>query len=161
MAGVSSTVSEWVRGLAYEDLPDDVVMATKFRVLDVLGLSIAGGQTPFGQSVRTTARTLYPGNDSHIWGVGERGSVLGAAFANGALSQALEYDDTHNESIVHMSSPAVAAALALADKHRFSGRAVIRAVALGNEISSRIGSVASASAAIARSTSDVYRCRSW
>ena len=39
--------------------------------------------------------------------------VGAAAFANGAFAQALEYDDTHNESIVHMSSPAVAAALAL------------------------------------------------
>ena len=40
--------------------------------------------------------------------------MAAAAFANGAFSQALEFDDTHNESIVHMSSPAVTAALALA-----------------------------------------------
>ena len=142
MTGVTRTVSEWVRGLAFEDLPDDVVMATKFRVLDVMGLSIAGGETAFGRSVRATARGLYPGTDSRIWGTRDTSSVLGAAFANGAASQALEYDDTHNESIVHMSSPSVAAALALADHNRFSGRDVIRAVAIGNEISSRIGSVA-------------------
>jgi 2-methylcitrate dehydratase PrpD len=40
-----------------------------------------------------------------------------------------------------MSSPAVAAALALADQYKFSGRDVIRAVAIGNEISSRVGCV--------------------
>jgi 2-methylcitrate dehydratase PrpD len=142
MTGVSRTVSEWVRGLGWADLPDDVVTATKFRVLDVIGLSIAGGETAFGRSVRSSARNLYPGREARIWGAGETGSVLGAAFANGAASQALEYDDTHNESIVHMSSPAVAAALALADRDRFGGREVILAVALGNEISSRIGSVA-------------------
>jgi 2-methylcitrate dehydratase PrpD len=140
-AEVSVAVSEWVSRLAYEDLPDDVVTATKFRVLDVLGLSIAGGETAFGRSVRTASQALYPGRTSRIWGSGETASVLGAAFTNGALSQALEYDDTHNESIVHMSSPSVAAALALADHHRFSGRELIKAVAVGNEISSRVGSI--------------------
>ena len=69
-------------------------------------------------------------------------SVSAAAFANAAFAQALEFDDTHNESIVHMSSPAVAAALALSESRRLSGRDVIVAIALANEISSRVGSVA-------------------
>jgi 2-methylcitrate dehydratase PrpD len=59
------------------------------------------------------------------------------------LSQALEYDDTHNESIVHMSSPAVAAALALSEFTAVKGRDLITAIALGNEISCRVGSVSS------------------
>src|SRR4030095_15994308 len=67
-----------------------------------------------------------------------------AAFANGSFSQALEYDDTHLESIVHMSSPSVASALALAELAAVgpvSGRDLITAIALGNEISCRVGSV--------------------
>jgi 2-methylcitrate dehydratase PrpD len=58
------------------------------------------------------------------------------------LSQALEYDDTHNESIVHMSSPSVAAALALSETLPVSGPDLIAAVAVGSEISCRVGSVA-------------------
>jgi 2-methylcitrate dehydratase PrpD len=77
-----------------------------------------------------------------VLGTGDSINVTLAAFANGAFSQALEYDDTHNESIVHMSSPSVAAALALADTARISGRDLIAAVAVGNEISCRAGSVA-------------------
>jgi 2-methylcitrate dehydratase PrpD len=77
-----------------------------------------------------------------VLGTGDSINVTLAAFANGAFSQALEYDDTHNESIVHMSSPSVAAALALADTARISGRDLIAAVAIGNEISCRAGSVA-------------------
>lgn len=68
--------------------------------------------------------------------------MAGAAFVNGSLSQALEFDDTHNESIVHMSGPAVAAVLAFCDERRGTGRELIRAVALSNEISTRIGSAA-------------------
>jgi 2-methylcitrate dehydratase PrpD len=141
VASISASVSKWVAQLKFEDLPDDVVTATKYRILDVLGLSIAGGEMSFGQSVRATTRALYPGQVGRVWGTRESTSTLGAAFANGAASQALEYDDTHNESIVHMSSPSVASMLALADEHKFSGRDVIKAVAISNEIASRVGSV--------------------
>ena len=80
----------------------------------------------------------------HILGTGDPVGVTMAAFANGSFSQALEYDDTHLESIVHMSSPSVAAALALAELSTagpVSGRDLITAIAIGNEISCRVGSV--------------------
>lgn len=141
MAGASEAISKWVANISYDDLPDDVVESTRLRVLDVIGLSIAGTQTAFGISVRQAA-TLYPGDEARLWGSTDRTSAIGAAFVNGALSQALEYDDTHNESIVHMSSPAVAAALALGDRTGASGRDLITAIAVGNEISARVGSVA-------------------
>jgi 2-methylcitrate dehydratase PrpD len=137
----SETIAQWVANSAFEDLPADVVADTRLRILDVIGLSIAGGATPFGVGVRRTAESAA-GMRCRLWGTNETASLTSAAFTNGALSQALEYDDTHNESIVHMSSPAVAAALALVDDRGGSGRDLIRAVAIGNEISSRAGSVA-------------------
>ncbi len=137
----SKIIAKWVEQAAFDEIPDDVVTATKLRVLDVIGLSLAGGTTPFGASVRRAA-SLYPGQGSRLWGTEETCSVLGAALINGALSQALEYDDTHNESIVHMSSPSVAAALALVDDLNAGGRELITAVAISNEIACRAGSVA-------------------
>ena len=136
-------VAEWAAGLRFEDLPADVVEATKLRVLDVIGLILAGAETQFGKSTRAAAVALSPPGPCRILGFGDRVGVTAAAMANGALSQALEYDDTHNESIVHMSSPAVAAALALAETRLISGRDFITAIALGNEISCRVGSVSS------------------
>ena len=115
--------------------------ATKLRVLDVIGLSLAGAETPFGRSTRSAALALSPPGPSRIVGSGERVAAPIAAFANASFAQALEFDDTQNESIVHMSSPAVAAALALAETRRVSGRELIVAVALANEISSRVGVV--------------------
>ena len=91
--------------------------STKLRVLDVIGLALAGAETDFGRSVRDAALAISPPGPCRILGFGDRVGVTTAAFANGAFSQALEFDDTHNESIVHMSSPAVAAALALAEFH--------------------------------------------
>lgn len=139
---LAAQLAAWVSHLTFDDLPHDVVAATKLRVLDVIGLALAGSETPFGHSTRAAAVALSSAGPSRIFGSGESVSSAGAAFANAAFAQALEFDDTHNESIVHMSSPAVAAALALSESHHVTGRDAIVAIALANEISSRVGSVA-------------------
>ena len=149
MPSYSEKLADWVCGLAFDDLPADVVASTKDRVLDVIGLALAGLATPFGESVTRACTAMSPPGPSRILGSGQRVGAGAAAFANGALSQALEFDDTHNESIVHMSSPAVAAALALSETREISGQALIAAIALGNEISCRVGSVAPTSSTAA------------
>ena len=140
---LSSKLAIWAAAVGFDDLPGDVAEATKLRVLDVIGLSLAGAETPFGRSTRDAVLAISPPGPCRILGFGDRVGVASAAFANGAFSQALEFDDTHNESIVHMSSPAVAAALALSEIAPVSGRELITGIAIGNEISCRVGSVSS------------------
>src|SRR5437868_13143299 len=140
---LSSEIAAWASRLRFEDLPADVVESTKLRVMDVIGLALAGAETHFGQSTRGAALALSPAGPCRVLGTGDRVGVTAAAFANGAFSQALEFDDTHNESIVHMSSPAVAAALAISEFTPVTGRDLITAIAVGNEISCRVGSVSS------------------
>ncbi len=136
-------LAQWTAGITFDDLPHDVVEATKLRVLDVVGLALAGAETAFGRATREAAVALSSGGPCHILGFGDRVGVTSAALANGALAQALEFDDTHIESIVHMSGPAVSAALALAEAEPVSGRDLIAAIAIGNEVSCRVGSVSS------------------
>ena len=126
--------------------------------MDVIGLALAGAETDFGRSVRDAALAMSTPGPCRILGFGDRVGVTTAAFANGAFSQALEFDDTHNESIVHMSSPAVAAALALSEFTAVSGRDLITAIAIGNEISCRVGSVSSGELHQARLSSDGIIC---
>jgi 2-methylcitrate dehydratase PrpD len=140
---LSLELARWAASVTFENLPEDIVAATKLRVMDVIGLALAGAETDFGRSVRTAALALSTPGPCRILGFGDGVGVTTAAFANGAFSQALEFDDTHNESIVHMSSPAVAAALALSEFTNVSGRDLITAIAIGNEISCRVGSVSS------------------
>ncbi len=139
---LATHVARWVQGVRFADLPADVVEATKRRILDVIGLALAGSETAFGRSTQDAAIAMSPSGPCRILGSGDGVGVTSAAFVNAAFSQALEYDDTHDESIVHMSSPAVAAALALSETHRVSGRDLILAIAISNEISCRVGSVA-------------------
>ena len=143
MTPLASQLAEWVSEVQYDDLPSDVIESTKLRILDVIGLALAGAETTFGRSTIAAAKTLSPAGPSRIFGTGDAVAAPTAAFTNAALSQALEYDDTHNESIVHMSSPAVAAALALAGLRSVTGRELILSIAVANEISCRVGSVSS------------------
>jgi 2-methylcitrate dehydratase PrpD len=149
---LASQVAEWVSEVQYEDLPSDVIESTRLRILDVIGLALAGAETQFGRASIAAAKTLSPAGPSRVFGTGDAVAAPTAAFTNAALSQALEYDDTHNESIVHMSSPAVAASLALADLlgaptrgrgdgRTVTGRDLILSIAVANEISCRVGSV--------------------
>ena len=140
---LASLIADWVQEVQYDDLPPDVIESTKLRILDVIGLALAGAETPFGRSTIAAAKTLSPAGPSRIFGTGDAVAAPTAGFTNAALSQALEYDDTHNESIVHMSSPAVAAALALAGLRTVTGRELILSIAVANEISCRVGSVSS------------------
>ena len=142
-SAIAERVAEWALRVEYRDLPIDVVQATRLRLLDVLGLALAGLQTEFGRGTRDAAIAMAASGSSRIIGTGDRTAVTIAAFAMASFAQALEFDDTHNESIVHMSSPAVAAGLALADTRPLTGRNLITAIAVANEISCRVGSVAS------------------
>ena len=152
---LASQLALWAAAVRFEDLPADVVASTKLRILDVVGLALAGADTPFGASTRAAVVALSPPGPCRVIGTGEGVSMTAAALANAAFPQALEYDDTHNESIVHMSSPAVAAALAIADacaegndgegraalRNSVSGRDLILSIAVANEIACRVGCV--------------------
>lgn len=135
-------LADWVRQTTFDDVPDDVVEATKLRMLDVMGLALAGSGIGFGRSTRAAAVALSPPGPCRVFGTGERVGLGTAAFTNAALAQALEFDDTHNESIVHMSSPSVTAALAMSETREVTGRELLLAIAIGNEISCRVGCVA-------------------
>lgn len=138
---LSTQLAQWTSETTFERLPADVVHATKLRIMDAIGLALAGAGTGFGRSVLEAERALSPEGPCTVFGTGERLPLGAAAFVNGARVQALEFDDTHNESIVHMSGPVVAAALGLSQVQPLSGRDVIRGIAVGNEVSCRVGSV--------------------
>jgi 2-methylcitrate dehydratase PrpD len=138
---LASQLGEWVARLRFEDLPQDVVEATKLRILDVIGLALAGEGTRFGRAIRVGTVAISPHGPCRILGSGDNVGLTHAAFANASFPQALEFDDTHNESIVHMSSPSVAATLALSETRAVSGRDAILAIAISNEIACRVGVV--------------------
>ena len=74
-----------------------------------------------------------------ILGKGTRTNVLNAALANGAISHVLEFDDTHTDSLYHVSSPIMPVIFSLGEYKHMSGKDCIAAFVSAFETSSRIG----------------------
>ena len=142
MTSLSARAAAWIVALRYRDLPADVAESTRLRVLDSLGLMLLAGTGAFGPRVRASVRALGGGDVCTIVGAKERATAPLAALANGAMAEALQFDDTHNATIIHATSPNVAAALAAGELARASGVDFLAAVAGGTELTCRIGLVA-------------------
>lgn len=139
---LSLDLAEWTLGLRYEDLPERVVADVKLRVLDTLGLIVSGAATRMGRAVHAASTGLGSGRRARLIPSGKRTSAPTAALAHGTQAHAEDFDDTHNESIMHSSAPVVATVLALGESMRASGEEAIVLVAAGNELNCRLGCAA-------------------
>lgn len=138
----SATASHWLRALRFEDLPARVVQDAKLRILDTVGVTLAACFTAVGDVTRQAALKLGSGTESRIFGYGDRTSAASAAIANGTMSHAHDYDDTHNESVIHVSAPVVTAAFAAGEARRASGRELITTIVGASEATCRLGVIA-------------------
>jgi 2-methylcitrate dehydratase PrpD len=107
-------------------------------VEDTVGVSLAAQWLGVGTSGATVALEGGP-DESVVWGSGRGGNRVDAALANGMLSHALDFDDTHPAAIMHSSAVNVPAALALAEAKKLSIEEMLSALVLGYEISARLG----------------------
>ena len=71
--------------------------------------------------------------------LGRRASTRAAALINGTAAHTVEVDDIFKFGIYHPGAPTISAALAAAQSAGASGEALLRAVIVGYEISTRIG----------------------
>jgi 2-methylcitrate dehydratase PrpD len=69
--------------------------------------------------------------------------LLPARSENAMLCHGLDYDDTHSDSVAHVSTVVVPAAAAVAEARNVDGRELLTAIVAGNEIVTRIGMAAS------------------
>jgi 2-methylcitrate dehydratase PrpD len=136
----AAVLAGWALSLTPGEIPADVLADARFRVLDVLGLILAGSREPLGAAVRRGAEVLGTGRAARLIPCGTPVPAATAALVHGTLGHAMDFDDTHNATLVHPSVPVVATALALGEA--MDGGALLAAVAIGNEVFCRLGMVA-------------------
>jgi 2-methylcitrate dehydratase PrpD len=140
-----STVSPVMQGLsAYiaralrKPLPPAVLEKTKHHLLDTFAAMLSGSRLPPGKKAISFAKTL--GGEKEAGVVGSRlvTAAANAALANGMLAHADETDDSHSRSQTHPGCGVVAASLAMAERERAGGTALLRAVVLGYDVCCRL-----------------------
>jgi 2-methylcitrate dehydratase PrpD len=135
-------LATWALDFRASDTPDDLRNDARYRVLDVLGNIIAGSREPLGQAMLRAAPGFGAGDEARLLPSGMPVPGATAALVNGTLGHALDYDDTHNATLVHPSVPVVVTALALGPRVGLDGDDLLAAVVAGNEVFCRLGMVA-------------------
>lgn len=138
-------VAAFAATLAFDDLPAHVVRVLKDLTLDTLGTALAG--TTLGEGCREMADVvsgLGGPPQSTLLGTTTKVSVAGAALANGALTNALNYSAA-GADVGHTGVVCLVAQLALAEARApVSGRRFLVAAAVAAELLTRM-SLASSS----------------
>jgi 2-methylcitrate dehydratase PrpD len=138
---LSQAIAAHVTSASFEQLSHKTVQMTKFSLLDALGVTL--GASGLGEGCNAfvqLAREANANPEATILGHGIRTSASLAAFANGAMAHALDFEDTHDGAPVHPNAQVIPAALALAESlPSIDGRALIAAVAVGCDLVCRLG----------------------
>jgi 2-methylcitrate dehydratase PrpD len=136
---VAQQLGAFVESTRLEDLPAEVADSVGRRVLDTLGIAVAAASLDTSRAARRWAHEVGGRPAASGVGLPDRTSAPVAAFVNGVLAHSLDYDDTHLPSVLHPSAAVVPAALAAGERSGASGADVVRAVALGLEVTVRLG----------------------
>lgn len=123
-----------------EKLPDSVVHEVKRRVLDSVATAMGAWKTPVAPAAVGVAKAVAPTKEPAAEVIGlPAGSLLEyAAFANGALVRALDFNDTYLAKEPAHPSDNIAAVIAAAQVGRKSGLETILAIANAYEIQCRL-----------------------
>ena len=92
---VGKRIAEWTAGLRYEDLPAPVVRQAKQLLIDTLAVGWAGSGSDGIAALHALVLRQGGAADSRLWALGERVPATQAAFLNGAMSAALDFDSVH------------------------------------------------------------------
>lgn len=137
-ASLGARLAAWAASLRYDDLPPEVVARAKVLLLDTLAVGWAGSGAEGVDRLHELVRAPGGAAESSVWSFGGRVPATQAAFLNGAMAAALDYDSVHDVAGAHSDIVVIPAVLALAERERLSGREFIAAYAAGSEVQVRL-----------------------
>lgn len=136
---VTDTLARFVTETDFASISDKTRANAKMHILDTLGVALAGSRTATADIIFDYCRKLGSSNEASIWGTKAKTAIPNAAFANGLLAHALDYDDW--DALIHVGHPSsmlVGASLSLAESIGASGRDWLKAYILAMEVICKI-----------------------
>src|SRR6185437_2984197 len=128
MTTLSQDLVNFVTGLHYDDLPDEVRERARLATLDIIGVCLLGSRMEFGEILLSAAGASGGAPECTL--IGRGGLKLPAPLAtlfHGGLAHGNEFDDTYAPGRWHAGAAALPAALATAESAHVSGKDYITA----------------------------------
>jgi len=123
------------------ELPKSVIAAAQINIYDTLACSIAGVRAPGVHEVLDIVRDWGGKAEAEVLWTSLSVPAPNAAWINGIMAHACDYDDTHDKAILHAGISVLPAAIAAAGiaGRPVSGKEFYAGVVAGLELICRIG----------------------
>lgn len=137
---VTSTICEHVAGAASDALSPGARRGAARALLDGVGVMLAAsGLADEARPFHSLAVAQGGAPEAAIVGYGDRVPAPLAAFVNGAMAHALDYEDTFDAGPVHPNASLLAAVLPVVQSvERTSGSDLLAAIAIGGDLVCRL-----------------------
>lgn len=138
--GVTEQLSAFCADVSLQTLPPEVAERASLLVLDLLGSIVrARSEAAVTPALLGAVKALgLAAGASGVFGDPDGYSPAGAAFLNGALGHALDFDDTHAAGTLHPGATVIPAAFAAAEINGASGADVLAGIVAGYETTCRL-----------------------
>ncbi len=131
-------LSSYMATALLRPLPSAISARAKLHLVDTFAAMISGARLLPGKKAIAYVKAIGGKPEAGVIGTRIVTSAANAALANGMFGHADETDDTHPPTLTHPGTSVVPAALAIGERNRLSGAAVLRAIVLGYDICARI-----------------------
>jgi 2-methylcitrate dehydratase PrpD len=120
-------------------LPPEVIHHAKRAVIDWFACLLPGASLPPATLLQAALADELGHGKAIVYGCDRRAAIRTAALINATASHTIEFDDIFRDAVYHPGCPTIAAALAAGQARGADGLALIRAITMGYEVSTRIG----------------------
>ncbi len=141
--GPTETIAEFVAGTKAGNIPPEVLSKAKEHVVDTLAVAFASSNSALSGILREMVKGSGEA-ESSLWTGTGRSTAADAAWVNGTLAHALDFDDGGVAlTPMHPSAPVLPAVLALAEARNLSGMEALSAYVVGVEVECKLASLIS------------------
>jgi 2-methylcitrate dehydratase len=141
---IARKIAQWAQSLRYEELPAKTVHEVKRRVIDSIATTLGAYRSHPAKIVREKAKAVNdPAAKATVWGTTHRTLPELAAFANGAMTRYLDYNDTYLSLEPAHPSDNLSACVAVTQQTGKTGKDCILAAVIAYEIQCRLCDAAS------------------
>jgi len=130
--GATDTIANWIVNTTYEDIPPEAIRVANESCFDVIGVILAGSAQPAGEIIKKYVAYQGAALQATVLSTGEQSSVANAAFANGTMGHALDFDDFGGFG--HPTVAIFPALLAIGEHSGATGRDLLEAYVVGCEV---------------------------
>jgi 2-methylcitrate dehydratase len=138
---LSQVIAEWACSLKYQHLSPEAIQAAKLFWFDSIGCALGGSQQEDAKILLKHYRAMggpARGGKATAFVSGFKTSPVDAAFLNGHMIRAMDYNDIYWKADPCHPSDLIAAPLALCESEGLSGKDLILATVIAYEIEMRL-----------------------